>query len=277
MKRLAPAKVNLLLEIVGRREDGYHLLQSIMAPLTLADELEFSQVKQGITLSCDNPDLPVGADNLIVRTATALCEETGCRKGIHIRLVKRIPMAAGLGGGSSDAACTLMAIRDMFNLPVSDARMHELAVNLGADVPFFLLGRPCLAEGIGDVLRPYSLPAGLPLALVKPVDGLPTEKVYQALGWPLTQQKKPSNLPPALDNRAAVLNWLRNDLEAPAFTLQPQVKYIKEMLLASGARGALMTGSGPTVFGIFIDSKDAAQACQTAQKQGFWAFPCALA
>jgi 4-diphosphocytidyl-2-C-methyl-D-erythritol kinase len=276
MQATARAKINLRLEVVGRRADGYHLLQSIMAPISLADELLLEPAKKGVHLTCDDPTLPTGAKNLVVRAAIALLAETGDPRGVRIHLIKRIPQAAGLGGGSSDAAATLLAVRELLGLPVTDERLHQLAVGLGADVPFFLMGRACVARGVGEVLQPFRVPAGLPLALVKPREGLSTPEVYRALGWPLTRQVKPSTLPRSLRDGPMVCAWLRNDLEAPAVALLPHVAECKELLRGAGALGVQMSGSGPTVFGIFDDPAAAARACARAKRKRLWAHAGAL-
>ncbi len=268
----AHAKVNLFLQVIGRRVDGYHLLQMIMAPISLADELHLRPIERGVELLCDDSTLPAGADNLVVRAALAVLKAGGCDQGVEITLDKKIPSAAGLGGGSSDAAATLRAVRELYELPVADERMYELAVGLGADVPFFLTRHACLVGGIGEQLNHYSVPENLPLALIKPPQGLSTPKVYQALGWPLTQSVKATTLPAALSDGESVAKWLFNDLETPAISLLPEVAQCKQTLQDSGSLGVLMSGSGPTVFGIFDDPAQAQAACLRAESEGYWAF-----
>jgi 4-diphosphocytidyl-2-C-methyl-D-erythritol kinase len=275
MIREAAAKINLRLEIVGRRADGYHLLQSIMVPLTLADELSFEHALAGITLTCDDPTLPTGDENLVVRAAKAFFEETQYTGGVKLHLKKRIPAAAGLGGGSSDAATTLLGLADFLDLTVAGNRLHAIATELGADVPFFLAGRACVARGVGEELEPYDVLKGLPLALVKPPQGLATPQVYRALDWPLTRQTEPPKLPGSLQDLASVCAWLRNDLEAPAERLLPQIGECKELLRSEGAAAVQMSGSGPTVFGIFGTSQEAVRACESAERLGWWACSCA--
>ncbi len=272
----APAKINLRLEIIGRRPDGYHLLQSIMAPITLADEITVEHADHGVQFTCDDETLPGGWRNLVVRAAAMLLAEVNETRGVRIHLAKRIPQAAGLGGGSSDAAATLQAVRDLLNLPVSNERLQHMAVGIGADVPFFLVGGACVARGIGEILEPFRVPRNLPITLIKPAEGLSTPDVYRALAWPLTRQVKPTTLPRSLKDGAAVCAWLRNDLEAPAISLLPQVAECKELLLDAGALGAQMSGSGATVFGIFKNPAAAARACTLAKRKQWWAHACAL-
>lgn len=272
MHRMAPAKVNLHLEIIGRREDGYHLLQSIMAPVSLADTISFQRTGKDIIFTCDDPTLPTGDDNLVVRAAKVVTAEIAQPLGVKIHLAKRIPAAAGLGGGSSDAATVLLGLRELFQLPISDDRLHMLAVSLGADVPYFLKGTACLATGIGERLTPYAIGKRWPITLIKPRAGLATPSVYRALAWPLTRQVEPHKLPPALGDLPAICAALHNDLEAPAVSLLPEITECKRHLQEHGAAGVLMTGSGPTVFGIFTQRRQAIAASESAAKRDWWSF-----
>ncbi|MDP8222133.1 MAG: 4-(cytidine 5'-diphospho)-2-C-methyl-D-erythritol kinase [Candidatus Lernaella stagnicola] len=275
MHQDAPAKINLRLEIVGRRADGYHLLRSIMVPISLADRLSLHLTKtRDIEFSCDSPNIPTDGTNLVVRAAKALQQAAGVDLGAKIHLEKRIPASAGLGGGSSDAAATLMGLRQLWKVEIDDARLSALALELGADVPFFLAESACLAEGVGERLNPYHVKAGIALALVKPERGLSTPEVYRALNWPLTQKVKLNKLPPSIGDQDAACALLRNDLEDPATRLMPQVSECKAFLREQGAVGVLMTGSGPTVFGIYNERKQAERACEVARQRNWWAFAC---
>jgi 4-diphosphocytidyl-2-C-methyl-D-erythritol kinase len=274
MIQFAPAKINLRLEIIGRRPDGYHLLQSVMAPVSIFDELTFSPAEEGVSFTCSDPELPMDDNNLVVKAAKAVLTEASCSRGVRIHLAKKIPSAAGLGGGSSDAATTLLSVRELFSLAISDERLHTLATGLGADVPFFLYRSACLVEGIGEKVSKYTVASGLPVALIKPVEGLSTPRVYQALNWPLTHHRKAHNLPASLGDLHTVCAWLRNDLEAPAEALLPRIADGKKLLQDQGAAGVRMSGSGPTIFGIFNRQEEAVQACDFAKRQGWWAFAC---
>jgi len=274
MHLAAPAKINLRLEIVGRRSDGYHLLRSIMVPITLADRLNFTAGGDTVEFSCDDPAIPVGDGNLVVQAAKALLAEVGDGRGVQIHLEKRIPAAAGLGGGSSDAAATLLGLRELFDLDIDLEELQRLAVKLGADVPFFLARSACVAEGIGEQLTPYGVSPGIPLALVKPQAGLATPDVYRALDWPLTQKGTVNKLPPSIEDPHAACAVMRNDLEPPAMRLLPEVFECKSFLQQEGAAGVLMSGSGPTVFGIFERGRDAKDACEKAEQRGWWAKTC---
>ncbi len=245
-----------------------------MAPISLFDRLHFEPADNGIDFSCSDPTLPTDGTNLVVKAAKALLEEAGSTQGVKIHLEKQIPAAAGMGGGSSDAAATLLGVRDLFGIDIDNRKLHELALGLGADIPFFLKQSACLAEGIGEELTPYNVKAGIALALVKPRQGLATPEVYRALNWPLTQKVKLNKLPPSIGGPESACAVLCNDLEAPAMRLMPQISECKGFLREQGAVGALMSGSGPTVFGIFEERKQAEAACVAATERDWWSFAC---
>jgi len=266
MQRSAPAKINLLLRIIGKRPDGYHDLSSVMQQISLFDELTFFLRPAGITLHCPGTDLPTNEQNLIYRAARALFDFAGYKGGVEINLNKNIPQAAGLGGGSSDAAITLMALNDLCSLNVSQAELMNLGSKLGADVPFFIFGRSALATGIGDKLQ--SLP-GMPplnLLLINPAFPLSTKTVYGGLNLTLTKKKNNYSIPRfyALGD---VIRELHNDLEAVSFKMHPELNDFKQMLMKEGALGALMSGSGPTLFGIFADEESAKAAREAISKK----------
>lgn len=263
-----PAKVNLYLKVVGRRPDGYHDLVTVLQPLSLADELVIELVEgTDVSLACNLPDLPVDEGNLAVRAALAF-QKAVCRTfGVRMRLTKNIPVAAGLGGGSSDAAGVLKGLNILQGNLLDGAKMGELARGLGADVPFFLQDGPALGEGIGDRLTPVSLPPAW-FVLVNPGFAVSTAWVYRSLEPPFTPP------PPGLAARLArdhPAQWLHNDLEAVTLGRYPELKALKQALLREGAAGALMSGSGPTVFGIFTDEGAAVQAASRLKAAtGFW-------
>ncbi len=215
---LCPAKVNLYLRVVGRRTDGYHELVTVMQPLTLADELTVSLGGEGIRLECDSPELPAGPENLVWRAASLFQDETGQKLGMLLSLRKRIPVAAGLGGGSSDAAGTLLALNDLAGKPLAQARLHHLASLLGADVPFFLNREPAVGRGIGTQLSPVTL---LPYwyLLANPGVPLSTRWVYENLDL--------AGLPAAPETETwdpeHPETWVRNDLGAVALKRFPEL------------------------------------------------------
>jgi len=262
-----PAKVNLYLKVVGRRSDGYHDLITVMQALSLADELTITLDGAAVALECDRPDLPLDEGNLAVRAAKAFQEALGRRFGVRLRLLKRIPVAAGLGGGSSDAAGVLRGLNCLLGTPLSPGQLTAVARQLGADVPFFLLDGPALGRGIGDLLTPITLPP-LWYVLLNPGFAVSTAAVYAGLQPPFaapppTQVAAMLQTPPA--------TWLHNDLEAVTLRLHPELTAHKEALRRLGARGVLMSGSGPTVFGIFADELRAVRAASRLQAEtGLW-------
>lgn len=253
----APAKLNIRLKITGRRSDGYHELVSIMVPVGLFDHLELESIPSGIILSCQGESVPVGEENLVSRAARAFFSQTGIRQGISIKLIKNIPVAAGLGGGSSDAAQTLRALNEMWSEPLTSQELKDLCVDLGADVPFFLQRRPCIARGIGEILEPIEGWPKLWYVIVSPPIEVSTAWVYRNLKIELTPDEYGYIIKTLQDKYFEITQILENDLETVTASHYPAIYEIKEHLLDAGAGGALMSGSGPSVFGIFT-SKDRA-------------------
>lgn len=256
IKLQAPAKVNYLLDVLRRRTDNYHDLRMIMQRIDLSDEVEISlSDTPGIRVYCDRGDVPDGPANIAWRAADALLALTGITAGIDIFIVKKIPMAAGLGGGSSDAATVLMGLNTLLNLKLSDEVLMSVGVKLGADVPFFIFKKTALAEGIGDRLTAVE---GLPpvwLVLVNPNIHVSTAWVYQNLQ--LTKDKVTDKLPQFCNSLKDICAILFNDLESVTIGRFPVIREIKELLLEKGAAGVLMSGSGPTVFAVFETEEDA--------------------
>lgn len=267
MQRLAPAKINLFLHILRKRPDGYHDLASMMQQISLCDELDFKLCPEGITLSCPGTDLPVNENNLIYRAAMALFSYTGHKGGIEIILNKKIPSAAGLGGGSSDAAATLLALNDLCSLNVSQSELLRIGATLGADVPFFIFGRRAFATGIGDELQVISEMPKLNLVLINPAFPLSTKAVYEGLNLTLTKGRKNSYSIPRFYVIDDVVREMHNDLESVSLRMHPELNDFKQMLMNEGALGALMSGSGPTLFGIFADEKSAREAREAILKK----------
>ena len=261
-----PAKINLWLEVIRKREDGYHDLSSLMLPVGIYDTLELESCERlGIHLECTNPDVPADASNLAWRAAEAFWGAVGVGGGVHIRIRKQIPVAAGLGGGSADAAAVLLALNRMHGNGLAADRLVALAHSLGADVPFFLYQRPALATGIGERLDPVEGLPDYPLVLVKPPLEVSTRWVYQSLK--LTRGESRIRLRTLLARPWQLLEVMENDLESVTLTQYPALDQIKQWFIGKGAVGALMSGSGPTVFGVFRQRSEAAEIGVQAEKR----------
>ena len=269
MQISAPAKVNYRLDVLGKRADGYHDLRMVMQRVDLCDDLEISLSElPGIRVACGKAGVPDGPGNIAWRAADALVKLSGQKVGIDIAITKRIPVAAGLGGGSSDAAAVLMGVNELLGLGLSQERLMEIGVKLGADVPFFIFKKPALAEGIGDRLTALDKVPALWVVLVNPGIHVSTAWVYQSLE--LTGKVDSAIIPRSYGNLDEVCAVLSNDLEPVTFARFPAVRELKEMLVAAGARGSLMSGSGSTVFGLFDDEGAAARAADEVVKGRGW-------
>jgi 4-diphosphocytidyl-2-C-methyl-D-erythritol kinase len=257
--RESPCKVNLILNILGKRPDGFHELETVMQPVALCDTLEFSERHSGIELSCSNPTLAVDSTNLVHRAADAFFRKTGIDRGIRIHLEKRIPLAAGLGGGSGNAASTLEGLNELFGGPISGTELGALAAELGSDVPFFLQSKPALAVGRGEQITGLDFfPAlrGMFILLIHPGFGIPTAWAYQSLA------RFPEMLSGSAGRAARLIELLQtsdlgkasagffNSLEAPALMKYPVLAVYQAFLKSNGALATLMSGSGSTTFAI---------------------------
>jgi 4-diphosphocytidyl-2-C-methyl-D-erythritol kinase len=248
-----PAKINLTLGIRGKRPDGYHELESIMQSISLADVLSLSSQPSGIELSSDNPKLSVGEDNLICRAARLLNEHLGLNQGAKFSLQKRIPLAAGLAGGSTDAAGALRGLNHLWQLGLSKAELEDLGGRLGSDIPFCLSGGTALARGRGEQLTPLSVKTGWWLVLVRPPIEVSTAEVYR--NFSLQRVKRQPQTEAMIESLSkadlkGIAENMVNVLESVTIRMHPQIGEIKAEMLKRGAIGALMSGSGPSVFGI---------------------------
>ncbi|MBI1817108.1 MAG: 4-(cytidine 5'-diphospho)-2-C-methyl-D-erythritol kinase [Deltaproteobacteria bacterium] len=277
---LAPAKVNLFLRVVGQRADGYHLLESLMLPVDLFDELRIAvdtDAAPHVTLRSDSPDVPADATNLAARAAVLFLQLTQIRAAVDIELVKRIPPGSGLGGGSSDAATTLTTLNRMLDAGRTADELAAWGARLGADVPFFVFGRPALVEGAGEVVSRLAGWDRIPLVLAFPGIGLSTAAVYQQYDArqdrprSLTKRVSATSIADFATSGRPVRELLVNDLEAVAAELRPELLSLKSLLVQFGATGALMTGSGSAVFGIWPTRAAAEVAAEVVRGRGFWA------
>jgi 4-diphosphocytidyl-2-C-methyl-D-erythritol kinase len=259
-------KVNLLLNVLGKRPDGYHELETVMHPVDFCDRLDFERSGSGIRLSCSDARLPVNSKNLVFRAAALFMQTAGVADGVRIHLHKQIPIAAGLGGGSGNAAVTLLALNELFGLPLPAEELGELAGSLGSDIPFFLQSNPALATGRGNNITPLPyFPAlrGTYLVLVHPGFGISTPWAYEQLAaFPAASRGTPGRAQRLVfllqtDLVAAGMEFY-NSLEAPALRKYPLLALFQENFRENGAVGALMSGSGSTTFAI-ASSKSSAE------------------
>lgn len=259
----AYAKINLGLDVLSKRPDGYHEVRMVMQTVRLFDKLTFKMTHTpGIAIKTNLSYLPCDENNLVYRAAALFYETTGEKAGIHITLDKHIPVAAGLAGGSSDAAATLTALNELYHTGLSLAKLQELGVRLGADIPYCLLQGAALAEGIGERLTPLPAPPSAYCLIIKPPISVSTRYVYEHLALKDAPHPDIDALLGALSSNSlpALAAHLGNTLEAVTIPLHPEISAIKQQLLELGALGALMSGSGPTVFALFSDRQAAEHA-----------------
>ena len=277
LERQSPCKVNLLLNILGKREDGFHELETVMHPVRVYDRLSLAQGGTGVQLSCNERALPTDSRNLVFRAAEMFLRKAGSVEGVRIHLEKRIPMAAGLGGGSGNAATTLLGLNELFGHPLTPEALHELAAACGSDVPYFLQDEPALATGRGERVEPlgaFAALRGAAFLLIHPGFGIPTAWAYQHLarfptalhGQPGRARRLISRLGSS-DLEAAGAEFY-NSLEAPALNKYPLLSLFQEFLRANGAAGTLMSGSGSTTFAV-VKSVTAADALAEKFKTKF--------
>ncbi len=269
---LAPAKINLVLRILDRRAEGFHNLWSLMQTVDLEDEvaIQLSQNHAGIKLQCDSPSVSTDQTNLVYRAATAVLQRSERKIGLDIVLTKRISMGAGLGGGSSDAAATIIGLNRLLNLGWSARDMAQVGQALGSDVPFFFFAPSATVAGRGEQVNPVRITGSRWIVLVNPGFPVETKWAYQQLS------SSRAGTQPLSDSHAALgrerhLSWeqvlgvAENDFEMPVFKTHPGLQEIKQKLLAQGAEAALLSGSGATVFGVFLDEAVAQQARECFQ------------
>ena len=271
LKIKAYAKINLTLDVLGKRADGYHELETIMQTIDLADVLTFKEISQGIQIISTSPEIPTDERNLAYQAAMLIMERGKINKGIQITLEKNIPVAAGLAGGSTDAAATLTGLNDFWGLGISMEELWGMAAKLGSDVAFCLQGGTCLAKGRGEILESLASPPPLWLVLLKPPVAVSTAKVYQ--GLILDQVKaRPDNsaMIKALQRGSLeeIAENLINVLETVTLRMHPALIEIKEQMKSLGASGVLMSGSGPTIFAL-TSTREKAEAIAREMKKNW--------
>jgi 4-diphosphocytidyl-2-C-methyl-D-erythritol kinase len=279
LEKSSPCKVNLLLNILGRRPDGFHELETVMHPVGICDRLDFSRSAGGVELTCSDPALPADGKNLAHRAATAFLQAARIREGVRIHLEKKIPLAAGLGGGSGNAAVTLLGLNELFDRPLAPEQLAGLAGSLGSDVPFFLQNQPALATGRGEKLvpcPPFPALRGAVLLLIHPGFGISTAWAYQNLArFPEALNGKPGRAQRLVrlletESLAGASAGFYNSLEAPALEKYPLLAIFQEFLRNQGAAAALMSGSGSTTFAL-AGTKAEAQELEEKVKAKFGA------
>jgi len=258
-----PAKINLWLEVIGRRQDGYHELATLMLPIGIYDYLEIELNESGIELCCDGQAVPNDHRNLAWQAARLYLEEAGWKTGLLIRLEKSIPVAAGLGGGSADAAGVLLILNRICPAPMPESRLHQIAVRIGADVPFFIVRRPALCTGIGELLEIVDGVMDYPLVLIKPPVSVSTAEIFARIK--LTRGQPHIRIASLLADPWSPNRVMENDLEVVTLGQVPVIGEIKRWFYDHGALGALMSGSGPTVFGVFESRGRALEVERKAQ------------
>lgn len=272
--RKAYAKINLGLDVIRRRPDGYHEVKMIMQTVGICDILTFRKSGRqdgAVTLFLDKKELPCGKENLVYRAAELLTRTHGLRDGVEITLEKRIPIAAGMAGGSTDAAAVFHGMNELFGLSMSLQEMKDLGVGIGADVPYCIQGGTALSEGIGEILTALPSPPAAYLLIAKPDISVSTKFVYENLHAD-TLKKHPDidGMTQAIRSRslAGITVRMGNVLETVTVRAYPVIDQIKKKMLESGAENALMSGSGPTVFGLFTDKERAAGAAKEIRGAG---------
>jgi 4-diphosphocytidyl-2-C-methyl-D-erythritol kinase len=270
MRILSPAKINLFLQITGKRPDGYHDLVSLMCCVGLYDTISLTFGVKETSVSCRHPEVPVDETNLAVAAASLFFKTLNKNESVKISIEKQIPVGAGLGGGSSNAAAVFLGLNRYYSYPFSPDKLISMGRSIGADVPFFIFRKPAIVSGIGDKFNAYQQLESFKILLVFPGFGISTAKVYKNLNLGLTKCKKKL--------RSFLLNkqsfdprcHLCNDLEPIAASMYPGIVTVKEALLRHGALGALMSGSGSTVFGLFPDSDKALKAKDGLAENDKW-------
>lgn len=267
---LAPAKINLCLHVLGRLKSGYHELAMAMQRVDLCDDIQI-QVggSPGVRVICAGVELPLNEENIAARATRLFLEETSIDIGIDIEITKRIPVAAGLGGGSSDAATVLLGLTEMLEVDLNSDQLLKMGCRLGADVPFFIFQEPAWATGTGTTLEPLPVLPEVAYLLINPGIAVSTAEVYQSLQ--LTKGGELANLPRfSVVTRDDLCAALHNDLEPVTLQRFPLIAEIKQRLLNQGALGALMSGSGATVFGVYADFSIASKAAEELTAETDW-------
>ncbi len=266
----AYAKINLGLDVLGCLPNGYHQVKMVMQSVGIYDELLLQRADHGIVLTTDSGELPTDENNLIYKAARLMQERYGLREGVRIHLQKSIPIAAGMAGGSTDAAAAMKGMRELFCPDVTDGELMDAAVKIGADVPYCVMGGTALAEGIGERLTALKAVPEMTLLVAKPGIGVSTKEVYPKLdATRLRRHPDIDGMVAAIKegNLRGVVERMENVLENVTIPAHPVIATIKQRMLELGAHNSLMSGSGPTVFGVFPDRACAEHACEQLRRE----------
>lgn len=267
----AYAKINLCLDVVGRLENGYHQVRMIMQTVGIHDTLTFARTTGEIKITSDAGEIPLGEDNLIYKAASLMREKFQIAGGVSVHLEKRIPVAAGMAGGSADAACTMKAMNLLYDLGLSEEELCALGVKIGADVPYCIMGGTALSEGIGEVLTKLPPMPECVLLVAKPELGVSTKEVYERIDrHEITCHPDVDGMQKAIaeSDLNGVVKRLANVLATVTEEMHPIVQKIREVMLSQGAFGSLMSGSGPSTFGIFENEEKARAAGERIRELG---------
>ena len=256
----APAKINLFLEILGKRDDGYHEIETIMQEIDLADNLQFEEIQEGVKLECNDKRIPLNQDNLVCKAANLILKECGIKKGVSINLEKKIPVGAGLGGGSSDAAATLKALNSLWGVGLNDGELIEFAAKLGSDIPFFIKGKTSICSGRGEKIFPVEARNKMDYLILFPRVHISTETIYKNLKIDLTKKRKDVSF--FLDalkysESVGIGKLLFNRLEEVIFGTYPDLLQVKHSLEFFDFCGLSISGSGSAFFGLCKDRHQA--------------------
>lgn len=266
IKIKSPAKINVRLDVLNKRADGYHDLRMINTAVSIYDEIECELIEKGIEVVCENDaNVPDGEKNIVYGVAKEILAYSNKNIGVRIRIKKNIPSAAGMGGGSSNAAYVLMGLNDMLKTNLSKDKLMKIGLRFGADVPFFIMGGPAVARGVGEDLSKIKKMPKMPMVIITPNILVPTQWAFEKYAaannnTPVTQNNEDEDIPEQFTTKKSVIKFLNNDLETITTEKYPVVNDIKRVLTKTGAIATQMTGSGPSVFGIYPTKEVAEEA-----------------
>lgn len=273
LKLKSPGKINLRLDVFGKRSDGYHDVRMLNSTINLYDDIEINLTEKGIAVECENDaNVPSGEDNIVFKACKEIMAYSNKNVGLHVKIKKNIPSAAGLGGGSSNAATVILGLNQLLKIQLSKEKLMKIGLRFGSDIPFFLFGSPAIATGIGENLTKIKRLPKMPFVVVSPNVGVSTQSVYEKYEPDGRRLDSAEDLPKEFATKKAVIKCMNNDLETVTAKQLPLIDELKELLVKNGALGSQMTGSGPTVFGIFSDKEQAEKASKKIDVtgQGQW-------